>query len=86
MARAILQQWAKAKTEGGSVRSYTQAAQVWPLEYNPKLEGIEAAIQVLRQARDYLRPLSGGGAQGRHGEDPRDGQGGERSGGASSTN
>ena len=35
-------------------RVFTQVAQTWPLVNDVKFENIEAAIQVLRQARDYL--------------------------------
>ena len=51
MARTILQQWAEAKTEKGNVeRPHIQVAQVWPLEDNPKFDGVEAPIYMLRQA------------------------------------
>ena len=53
--QAILQQWAEVKTENGTVeRRYTQCAQTWPLASNVKLENMESAIQLLRQACDYL--------------------------------
>ena len=53
--QAILQQWAEVKTEYGTVeRRYTQCAQTWPLASNVKLENMESAIQLLRQACDYL--------------------------------
>ena len=35
-------------------RTYTQCAQTWPLASHVKLEGIESAIHILRQACDYL--------------------------------
>ena len=35
-------------------RTYTQCAQTWPLTENVKFENIESAIQILRQACDYL--------------------------------
>ena len=53
--QAILQQWQEVKTEHGTVeRTYTQCAQTWPLANHVKLEGMESAIQILRQACDYL--------------------------------
>ena len=53
--QAILQQWQEVKTEHGTVeRTFTQCAQAWPLASNVKLEGMESAILVLRQACDYL--------------------------------
>ena len=53
--QAILQQWQEVKTEQGTVeRTYTQCAQSWPLASHVKLEGIESAIHILRQACDYL--------------------------------
>ena len=53
--QAILQQWQEVKTEQGTVeRTYTQCAQTWPLASHVKLEGIESAIHILRQACDYL--------------------------------
>ena len=53
--QATLQQWAEGKTEHGTVeRRYTQCAQTWPLASHPKLENMESAIQLLRQACDYL--------------------------------
>ena len=49
--QAILQQWQEVKTEQGTVeRTYTQCAQSWPLASHVKLEGIESAIHILRQA------------------------------------
>ena len=54
--QAILQQWQEVKTEQGTVeRTYTQCAQTWPLASHVKLEGMESAIHILRQACDYLR-------------------------------
>ena len=53
--QAILQQWQEVKTEHGTVeRTYTQCAQTWPLANHVKLEGMESAIHILRQACDYL--------------------------------
>ena len=53
--QAILQQWQEVKTEHGTVeRAYTQCAQTWPLANRVKLEGMESAIHILRQACDYL--------------------------------
>ena len=53
--QAILQQWQEVKTEQGTVeRTYTQCAQTWPLASHVKLEGMESAIHILRQACDYL--------------------------------
>ena len=53
--QAILQQWQEVKTEQGTVeRTYTQCAQTWPLANHVKLEGMESAIHILRQACDYL--------------------------------
>ena len=53
--QAILQQWQEVKTEHDTVeRTYTQCAQSWPLASHVKLEGIESAIHILRQACDYL--------------------------------
>ena len=53
--QAILQQWQEVKTEHGTVeRTYTQCAQTWPLGSSVKLESIESAIMILRQASDYL--------------------------------
>ena len=53
--QAILQQWQEVKTEQGTVeRTYTQCAQSWPLASHVKLEGMESAIHILRQACDYL--------------------------------
>ena len=53
--QAILQQWQEVKTEHGTVeRTYTQCAQTWPLGNSVKLESIESAILILRQACDYL--------------------------------
>ena len=53
--QAILQQWQEVKTEQGTVeRTYTQCAQKWPLASHVKLEGMESAIHILRQACDYL--------------------------------
>ena len=53
--QAILQQWQEVKTEHGTVeRTYTQCAQSWPLASHVKLEGMESAIHILRQACDYL--------------------------------
>ena len=50
-----MQQWAEVKIEDGTVeRSYTQCAQTWPLTDHVQLENIETAIQILRQACDYL--------------------------------
>ena len=53
--QAILQQWQEVKTEHGTVeRTFTQCAQTWPLASNAKLENMESAIHLLRQACDYL--------------------------------
>ena len=53
--QAILQQWQEVKTEQGTAeRTYTQCAQTWPLASHVKLEGMESAIHILRQACDYL--------------------------------
>ena len=53
--QAILQQWQEVKTEHGTMeRTYTQLARAWPLASNVKLEGMESAILVLRQACEYL--------------------------------
>ena len=53
--QAILQQWQEVKTEQGTVeRTCTQCAQKWPLASHVKLEGMESAIHILRQACDYL--------------------------------
>ena len=53
--QAILQQWQEVKTEQGTVeRTYTQCAQTWPLASHVKLESMESAIHILRQACDYL--------------------------------
>ena len=55
MARAILQHWAKTKAEDGNVeRTLTQVAQAWPVAEDMKFENLEAAINVFRQACDYL--------------------------------
>ena len=54
-AKAILQSWSEVKSEDGSVaRTFAQCAQTWPLADTAAFENIEAAIQVLRQACDYL--------------------------------
>ena len=54
-ARAILQQWAEVKIEDGTVeRTYAQCAQTWTLANHVKLENIESAIQIPRQACDHL--------------------------------
>ena len=53
--QAILQQWQEVKTEKGTIeRTYTQCAQTWPLASHVKLESMESAIHILRQACDYL--------------------------------
>ena len=53
--QAILQQWQEVKTEHRTVeRTFTQCAQAWPLASNVKLENMESAIFLLRQACDYL--------------------------------
>ena len=53
--QAIPQQWHEVKTEYGTVeRRYTQCAQTWPLASNVKLENMESAIHLLRQACDHL--------------------------------
>ena len=53
--RAIFQQWQNVKTEYGTVeRRFTQCAQTWPLASNVKLENMETAIHLVRQACDYL--------------------------------
>ena len=39
---------------GAVARTYTQCAQAWPLASNVKLDGMESAIHILRQACDYL--------------------------------
>ena len=55
VVQAILQQWQEVKTEHGTVaRTFTQCAQAWPSASNVKLEGMESAIHILRQASDYL--------------------------------
>ena len=55
MFERLLQQWDEVRTEYGTVeRRYTQCAQTWPLGSNVKLENMESAIQLLRQACDYL--------------------------------
>ena len=49
--QAILQQWAEVKNEHGTVeRRCAQRAQTWPLASNAKLESMESAIRLLRQA------------------------------------
>ena len=54
-ARAILQSWSEANGEDGSVvRTYTQCAQSWPLTDASVFENIDAALNVLRQACEYL--------------------------------
>ena len=56
-ARAILQQWPEVKSEDGSVaRTYSQCAKTWRLADQAAFDSIniEAAIQILRQACDYL--------------------------------
>ena len=54
-ARAILQQWSEVKNEDSSVaRTYTQCAKAWPLADQAAFDNIVAAIQILRQACDYL--------------------------------
>ena len=53
--RAILQSWSEAKEEDGSVaRTYTQCAQTWPLTDAGAFENIDAALNVLKQACEYL--------------------------------
>ena len=53
--QAILQQWQEVKTEHGTVeRTYAQCAQAWPLADNVKMENMESAILILRQACGYL--------------------------------
>ena len=53
--QAILQQRQEVKTEHGTVaRTFAQCAQAWPLANNVKLDGMESAIHILRQACDYL--------------------------------
>ena len=53
--QATLQQWQEVKTEHGTVeRTFTQCAQTWPLASHVKLEGMESAINILRQACEYL--------------------------------
>ena len=57
VAREILQKWVENLTESGNVErthTHTQVARIWPLENDIKFDNIEAAIQVLRQACDYL--------------------------------
>ena len=55
MARAILQSWSEAKGEDGTVsRTYTQCAQEWPLTDTGAFENIEAALNVLKKACEYL--------------------------------
>ena len=52
-----LQSWSEVKSEDGSVaRTYTQCAQTWPLADAAAFENIETALQVLRQACEYLHP------------------------------
>ena len=55
MARAILQSWSETRTEDGSVqRTYTQCAREWPLSETEAFENIEAALNVLKRACEYL--------------------------------
>ena len=57
--QAILQQWQEVKTEHGTVaRTFTQCAQPRPLASHAKLEGMESAIHILRQACDYLHEVT----------------------------
>ena len=54
--QAILQQWQEVKTEHGTVeRTYTTCSQTWPLANHIKLEGMESAIHILRQAWGMTR-------------------------------
>ena len=55
MARAILQSWSEIRAEDGSVqRTYTQCAREWPLSETEAFENIEAALNVLKRACEYL--------------------------------
>ena len=55
MARAILQSWSEVRAEDGSVqRTYTQCAREWPLSETEAFENIEAALNVLKRACEYL--------------------------------
>ena len=55
VARSILQQWTEVRGGDGSIeRVFTQVAQTWPLSVSVKFDNIEAAIQALRPACDYL--------------------------------
>ena len=55
MDRAILQSWSETKGEDGTVsRTYTQCAQEWPLTDTGAFENIEAALNVLKRACEYL--------------------------------
>ena len=55
MARAILQSWSEVRGEDGSVqRTYTQCAREWPLSETVAFENIEAALNVLKRACEYL--------------------------------
>ena len=54
-ARAILQSWSEVKGEDGSVaRTITQCAQTWPFTDASTFENIDAALNVLRRACEYL--------------------------------
>ena len=55
MARAILQSWSETRAEDGTVqRTYTQCAREWPLSETEAFENIEAALNVLKRACEYL--------------------------------
>ena len=56
-ARAILQSWSEVQNviEDGTVaRTVTQCAKTWPLADQTAFDNIEAALQVLKQACEYL--------------------------------
>ena len=54
-ARAILQSWSETRAEDGTVqRTYTQCAREWPLLGMEAFENIEAALNVLKRACEYL--------------------------------
>ena len=55
IAKTILQQWSEVKNEDGTVaRTDTQCAKTWLLADQAAFDNIDAAIQILRQACDYL--------------------------------
>ena len=54
-ARAILQSWSEVTEEDGTVaRTFSQCAQTWPLTDASAFENIDAALNVLKRACDYL--------------------------------